>query len=463
MQCNKSTCWAFLVLPILAAGGMAHALAREQIEWSEFWWQNEPDTTKPRLLFVGDSITKGYFPMVASNLAGEVNCDRYVSSRSIVDPALLGETKMAMGGYHHAVIYFNNGLHGWHLDSAQYEEGLRRYTRFLMQHKVKDCQLVYALTTPVPSKEKGLKLAPDRNHVVMERNRIARRIMQENSIPVIDLYGLMAPDIEKYSDSKGNVHYNRQGCQRLASRIAEVIADLLKENTAVIPVSKLENDSYDWWARHAEALRIKNAIDPEIVLIGDSITHFWGGRPTIRYADGTPRKPNGPRSWDSVFAGHRVLNLGFGWDRTQNVLWRLDHGELEDLSPRLVIIHIGTNNTSETANARTNTASEIAQGVEAVCRKVRSKVGRASVVLMAIFPREQYPHHPRRRLINAANRLLKTWANEQGIAFLDIGPGMLTPDGVLSKEIASGFCHPTDKGCQIWADAIRPFVEKAVR
>ncbi len=233
-----------------------------------------------------------------------------------------------------------------------------------------------------------------------------------------------------------------------------------KENTAIIPVSKLENDSYDWWERHAEVLRIKDSINPEIVLIGNSITHFWGGEPKLKYADGKPRKPNGPQAWNSAFGQHRVLNMGFGWDRTQNVLWRIDHGELDGIQPHLVIIHIGTNNTSETKNARKNSAPEIIEGINEICKKVRVKVPEAKIVLMAIMPREQLPDHPRRQLINEINRLLRIYAEKQNITLVDLGPKMLAPNGSLSNEIAFDFCHPTEKGYQIWADAIKPFVNE---
>jgi len=231
-------------------------------------------------------------------------------------------------------------------------------------------------------------------------------------------------------------------------------------NTAIIPVTKLENDNYDWWNRHAEVLQIKDSINPEIVLIGNSITHFWGGEPKLKNADGTLRNPNGPQAWNSAFGTHRVLNLGFGWDRIQNVLWRLNNGELDGIHPRLVIIHVGTNNTSETKNARRNTAPEIVEGISEVYKKVHLKVPEAKIVVMAIMPMEQFPDHPRRQLINETNRLLKIYAQEQNITVVDIGPKMLTPDGILSKDITSDFCHPTEKGYQIWANAIRPFVNE---
>jgi lysophospholipase L1-like esterase/acetyl esterase/lipase len=231
-------------------------------------------------------------------------------------------------------------------------------------------------------------------------------------------------------------------------------------NSAIVPAPKLEHDSYDWWARHSEVLSIKDSVNPEIVLIGNSITHFWGGIPSVRDAKGKLSKPNGPATWETLFGNYRVLNLGFGWDRTQNVLWRLDHGEIDALHPRIVIINIGTNNTSGTENARINTAPEIVEGIRAICTRVRSKIPGAKIILMAVFPREQNPTHPRRMLINEINEQLEIFSRINNITFIDLGPYMLAPDGTLPKEIASDFCHPTEKGYQIWAETIKSFISE---
>jgi lysophospholipase L1-like esterase len=263
------------------------------------------------------------------------------------------------------------------------------------------------------------------------------------------------------------LHPSPEGAKMWAQAMEPLLSQLMgdhsldtnvSKNTAIVPVSKLEDDSYNWWDRHAAVLRIKDSINPEIVLIGNSITHFWGGYPLLTYADGKPREPAGPRSWASLFGPYRVLNLGFGWDRTQNVLWRLDHGELDGLHPRIVVINIGTNNTSQTANARMNTAPEILEGIRAVCERVRSKVPGATIILMAVFPREQNPLSARRLLITDIDRQLKAYADEHQLTFVDIGPRLLAPDGTFLPGMTNDYTHPTDKGYQIWADAIRPYI-----
>lgn len=224
-------------------------------------------------------------------------------------------------------------------------------------------------------------------------------------------------------------------------------------NTAIVPVPKLENDSYDWYARHADVLKVKDEINPEIVLIGDSITHFWGGQPKSNHVRGS-------KSWEFAFGKYRTLNLGFGWDRTQNVLWRLDHGELDGLHPRVVVLHIGTNNTSGTKNARQNTPAEIAEGIRAVCIRIRAKLPEAKIILMAVFPREEKPDAPRRAQIAEINKLIADFGKTSGIQFLDISQKLLNPDGTISRDIMSDFCHPTDKGYQVWADALAPLLHQ---
>ena len=265
------------------------------------------------------------------------------------------------------------------------------------------------------------------------------------------------------------LHPNPKGAELWAQAMEPQLSDLMEDkskddnkpiNTAIVPTPKLEDDSYDWWERHNDVLNVKDSLNPEIVLIGNSITHFWGGKyPPLKFADGDSREPNGPNSWSSTFENLRVLNLGFGWDRTQNVLWRLDNGELDGLNPKLVIIHIGTNNTSETDNARMNSASEIVEGIEAICIRVRSKIPSAKIVLMQIMPREEKPDHPRRKLINETNQLLKKLADKNNITLLDISSKMLTSDGILTKELTFDYCHPTDAGYQIWGNALRPYID----
>ena len=105
------------------------------------------------------------------------------------------------------------------------------------------------------------------------------------------------------------------------------LASMTDINTALIPVPALEIDSYDWFARHHAELELQKTLRPRVVLIGDSITHFWAGPPASKII-------NGPSAWERAFGNLPVLNMGFGWDRTQNVLWRLRQGEFSGIHAR---------------------------------------------------------------------------------------------------------------------------------
>ncbi len=222
-------------------------------------------------------------------------------------------------------------------------------------------------------------------------------------------------------------------------------------NTAIVPVPKLENDSYDWYARHEAVLRLKDQLAPEIVMIGDSITHFWGGPPESA-------QQRGPAAWKDLFGQRRVLNLGFGWDRTQNVLWRLEHGEFDGLRPRYVVLNIGTNNFSATANARANTPTEVAEAIRTICARIRATSPDSQVIVMGVLPRGAKADDPFRSKIQELNRLLAETAQGPGVTFLDIGARYLLPNGDLPRTLMSDFCHPTEEGYAIWAAALKPLL-----
>jgi lysophospholipase L1-like esterase len=216
----------------------------------------------------------------------------------------------------------------------------------------------------------------------------------------------------------------------------------------LIPVERLEMDSYDWYARHHAELKLQKTMKPQVVLIGDSITHFWSGAPASNPV-------NGPTAWQRVFGDMPALNMGFGWDRTQNVLWRLRQGEFEGLSPRWVVLLIGTNNLTGTSNARANTPAEIVEGIAAICQELHQRSPGSRIVLMAILPRGAQPIHPLREPIAKTNQLLaQRFASDPGVTYLDIGARLLASDGTLPAGIMPDGTHPSDTGYQIWADAL---------
>jgi lysophospholipase L1-like esterase len=224
-------------------------------------------------------------------------------------------------------------------------------------------------------------------------------------------------------------------------------------NSACQPVGKLEEDFYDWSARHEAVLNLKEVIQPEVVMIGDSITHLWGGEPA------EPNGNKGADSWKSLFGNRPVLNLGFGWDRTQNVLWRIQHGELQGLRPRYAVIHIGTNNLANTTHARENTPAEIAEGIRSIIEHTKAQCPGVRIILMAVMPRGEKSDDPARLKVAAINTLLPSVAAQTEATLLDITSQLLEPDGSLSRETMPDFLHPGPKAYALWAEAVRPHLQ----
>jgi lysophospholipase L1-like esterase len=234
----------------------------------------------------------------------------------------------------------------------------------------------------------------------------------------------------------------------LAAQSSSLLRDP-KKNSAVSPEVNFERDSYDWLHRHADVLDAQRATQPDIVMIGDSITHFWGGEPRGNHV-------NGPNSWKATFGSSKVLNMGFGWDRTQNVLWRLAHGEFVGLSPKSIVLNIGTNNLVGDSTARTNTPAETAAGIEAILKVLKTRSPKSHIFVMAVFPRGFEKGNPLDKSISELNSILARMLDRSsGVSLLDIGAKLRDPDGTVSPTILFDGTHPTDKGYAIWGEALK--------
>lgn len=218
--------------------------------------------------------------------------------------------------------------------------------------------------------------------------------------------------------------------------------------STVVPVTQGRDwRVYDWPARHAAAVALMKVRRPEIVMLGDSITHFWGGDPGGEQIGG---RRTAPEVWDRFFTGRRVVNLGYGWDRTENVLWRLRHGEFDQVSPKVVVLMIGTNNVT------LNTPDEIAAGVSAICDEIHQRSPTSRILLLGIFPRGEKPDANRATVAAVNQRLAALEGRGGAVTYLDIGDRFLAADRSIPKEIMYDFLHPTAKGYDIWAAAMDP-------
>ncbi len=204
--------------------------------------------------------------------------------------------------------------------------------------------------------------------------------------------------------------------------------------STVVPVPHVGTE-----ARHESFNNRVKQGNVDLILIGDSITHGWEGA--------------GKDAWQKYYGKRNAVNLGIGGDRTQHVLWRLDHGNVDGISPKLAVLMIGTNNS----NRDDNTADQIAAGLEAIVKKLREKLPQTKVLVLAIFPRGEKPN-PQREKNAKASELASKLADNKMVYYLDIGPKFLNADGTLSKDIMPDLLHLSPQGYEIWATSTEPKV-----
>ena len=161
----------------------------------------------------------------------------------------------------------------------------------------------------------------------------------------------------------------------------------------------------------------------------------------------------------SSIASRKALNLGFSGDRTEQVIWRLQHGEVDGIAPKLVVIMIGTNN----AGHRKEKSEDTAAGVKAILDELGKRLPDTKCLVLAIFPRGAKPDDELRQLNDATNKILATYADQKRVFFLDINDKFLTADGTLPTDLMPDLLHPNEKGYAMWAEAMEPTVEKMLK
>jgi hypothetical protein len=225
-----------LILPLLFAiigSSLARAQpasyppsAKESIEWCDIWISHGSETNLPRVLLIGDSITRAYYPDVEQALAGKAYVGRLASSAFISDPILLKEISMVLDEYKFDIVHFNNGMHGWQHSEAEYQKAFPRFLATIRAH-APHAKLIWGTTT---SLKVSPKLPADNqteatDERIAARNDIALKFIQPAGIDVDDLYALTRGHPELHAD---NVHFNNQGCALQAAQIAGHIEKALQ-------------------------------------------------------------------------------------------------------------------------------------------------------------------------------------------------------------------------------------------
>ena len=226
---------------------------------------------------------------------------------------------------------------------------------------------------------------------------------------------------------------------------AATAAELAKEHPSTTAQVRLAS----WWFdRHAEKIaEIERSNNPkderkiELLMVGDSITNNFD------------KKGPGEAVWKKHFIPLNALNLGFGGDRTNHVLWRLKHLPMIKPAPLAASLMIGTNNICWGSDK----PKQAAEGIQEITRKLNALYPKMKILVLGVFPRREQLDHPHRKQIIELNSYLPDLLKDiPNVSFMDIGSEFLDEKGFLSREMMPDTTHPSEKGHEIWAQAITP-------
>jgi len=192
--------------------------------------------------------------------------------------------------------------------------------------------------------------------------------------------------------------------------------------------------------------------DIDVVLQGDSITDWWA--------------KSGKAVYEKNFGPLKTLDIAIAGDTTQGNLWRMQNGELEGYKAKLMMLMIGTNNIGG-KGGKGPTPEQIAEGIEANVKLFREKQPQAKVLLLGIFPRAQgkggsrkWAESPQHDAIVQINKIISKLDDGKNVKYMDIGDKFLDKEGNLPTDVMADGLHPTEKGYQIWADAVMPTIHE---
>ena len=210
------------------------------------------------------------------------------------------------------------------------------------------------------------------------------------------------------------------------------------------PVPRLDRNSQ---LAHQQLLAKAKAGGIDVYFEGDSITRRWGATDYPKLLE----------NWRKNFFGWNAADFGWGADRIEHILWRLENGELDGVNPKVIVLLAGTNNVGK-ATPAAGIDADVTQGIAALLRLMQAKAPQAVIVLMGIFPRND--NMDMMPAIDRINANLAKMADGRRVRFLNINAQLAGPDGKLHDGMmnASDKLHPLLAGYQVWADALKPLL-----
>ena len=242
------------------------------------------------------------------------------------------------------------------------------------------------------------------------------------------------------------IHPNDYGMVQYANAYEDLIREILEEpqgnlSTTIPSTQSRDIASYNWEDRHQEILELNRVDPPKICLFGNSIINFWGGEPMSSIV-------RGQDSWESILEPLGVRNFGFGWDRIENVLWRVYHDELDGFEAEQIVLMIGTN------NLHLNSETEIIKGYLQLIKAIRTHQPESSILMIGILPRRG-----KEELVERLNLKISQSVDLETIDFKIIGSPLLLEDGRINESLFTDGLHPNGKGYTIIAKELYRILE----
>jgi lysophospholipase L1-like esterase len=203
------------------------------------------------------------------------------------------------------------------------------------------------------------------------------------------------------------------------------------------PIASFPTVRTDWLGRFQANIDQARATHADLIFDGDCITDFW-------------QRDN---VFQKRYANYHAANFAIDWDHVQNVLWRVQHGELEGLAPKLIVVALSTHNNGGYS------ATDFAAGIKALVAAYRQAAPNAHVLLLGIFPTGATPDDGMRMRIKDVNQAISQ-LGDANVTFLDLGPKFLRPDGTLATDLLKDDATATPAGYAVWADAIQPIINQ---
>ena len=255
-------------------------------------------------------------------------------------------------------------------------------------------------------------------------------------------YDDLAYNKDMYVD---RIHPNDYGMVQYADVYEHFIREILDAPSGSLSTTRPCTQSrdiavYRWEERHQEILELNQAQAPEICLFGNSIVNFWGGEPESSIA-------RGQDSWEQIMEPMGVRNFGFGWDRIENVLWRVYHDELDGFEAKQIVLMIGTN------NLHLNDEAEIIQGLETLIKAIRTRQPESRILMIGILPRRG-----KEAVVEQLNERISQLSSLDAVDFRTIGRQLLKEDGSLDESLFTDGLHPNRKGYRILAEEMKELI-----